>query len=102
MDTDDLIPMAYESLLLTEDVLDILIGELGALTSKKATEDDFLKGARSHLKTILRSARGYLDEWGYENEVDVREFLKSITELLAYVERTLAKSMAQRREIKTI
>ncbi|PIP08687.1 MAG: hypothetical protein COX51_03110 [Syntrophobacteraceae bacterium CG23_combo_of_CG06-09_8_20_14_all_50_8] len=62
MDTDNLTPMAYETISLAGNVLDVLRTEIGAFATVKNTEDDFLRGVRSHLRAILRSARGYLDD----------------------------------------
>jgi hypothetical protein len=43
MDTDDLTPMAYETIIKAEEVLDVLRSEIGASASDKKGEDDFLR-----------------------------------------------------------
>jgi len=53
VDTDDLTPMAYETI---NHAGHVLRSEIGASATGKITEDDFLRA-------ILRSARGYLDGW---------------------------------------
>jgi hypothetical protein len=96
MDTDDLTPMAYETIIRAQEVLDVLRIEIGASASDKKSEDDFLRGVRAHLRGILRSAREYLDSWNYLDSVDIRSFRKGVKEILAYVERTLATPCEQR------
>ncbi len=90
MDTDDLTPMAYETIIRAEEVLDVLRSEIGASASDKKSEDEFLRGVRAHLRGILRSAGEYLDSWNYLDSVDIRSFRKGVKEILAHVERTLA------------
>ena len=96
MDTDDLTPMAYETIIKAEEVLDVLRSEIGASASDKKSEDDFLRGVRAHLRGILRSAREYLDSWNYLDSVDIRSFRKGVKEILAQVERTLNTPYEQR------
>ena len=96
MDTDDLTPMAYETITRAEEVLDVLRSEIGASASDKKSEDDFLLGARAHLRRILRSAREYLDDWNYLDSVDIRSFRRGVKEILAHVEQALATPYAQR------
>ena len=96
MDTDDLTPMAYETIIRAQEVLDVLRSEIGASASDKKSEDGFLRGVRAHLRGILRSAREYLDSWNYLDSVDIRSFRKGVKEILAHVERTLATPYEQR------
>jgi hypothetical protein len=96
MDTDDLTPMAYETISRAGNVLDVLRSEIGASAQAKKTEEDFLRGVRAHLRTILRSAREYLDYWNYLGTIDRCAFRKDVQNLLTYVETTLATSYEQR------
>jgi hypothetical protein len=96
MDTDDLTPMAYETISRAGDVLDVLRSEIGASASGKKTEDEFLRGVRSHLREILRSANSYLDDWNYLDTVNVRDFRAGVKVVLAHVEKTMATPVAQR------
>lgn len=96
MDTDDLTPMAYDTISFAGDVLDVLRSEIGASAAVKKTEDDFLRGVRSHLRGILRSAREYLDGWNYLDTVNIRNFRTGVKGLLAHVEKTLATSLKER------
>ncbi len=98
MDTDYLTPMAYETISLAGEVLDVLRSEIGASAKDTRTEDDFLRGVRRHLRAILRSASSYLDEWNYLDEVDVREFRSGVKKVLAHVEQTLNTPLERRGE----
>jgi hypothetical protein len=96
MDTDDLTEMAYETIPRAGDILDVLQSEIGASASDKKTEDDFLRGAAVHLRKIQKSAKAYLDDWNYLEEVDIKVFRKDVVELLAFVERVLSIPYGQR------
>ena len=88
--------MAYDTISLAGDVLDVLRSEIGASAAGKKTEDDFLRSVRSHLRGILRSAREYLDGWNYLDTVNIRNFRTGVKGLLAHVEKTLATSLEDR------
>lgn len=96
MDTNNLSPMAYETISRAGEVLDVLRSEIGASASGKKTEDDFLRGVRSHLRGILRSASSYLDAWNYLDTVDVRDFRAGVKDVLAHVEKTMATPIPER------
>lgn len=88
--------MAHETISIAGDVLDVLRSEIGASAAGRATEDEFLRGVRAHLRSILRSAREYLDYWNYLDDVNVREFRKAVKLLLAHVDKTLATPYVER------
>jgi len=94
--------MAYETITLAGDVLDVLRSEIGASATGKATEDDFLRVVRGHLRAILRSARGYLDDWNYLDTVNLSDFRRGVQKLLTHVETTLGTSAAQRGKLKKL
>ena len=96
MDTDNLTPMAYEVISRAGDVLDVLQSEIGASASGKMTEEDFLRGIRSHLRAILRSASSYLDGWNYLDTVEIKPFRAGVKSLLAHVDQTLETPFDQR------
>jgi len=100
MDTDDLTEMAYETISRAGDVLDVLRSEIGAAAAGKTMEDEFLRGVRSHLSRILRSARDYLDSWNYLDTVNIRDFKRGVTELLSHIDKTLATPYEQRGEAR--
>jgi hypothetical protein len=97
VDTDDLSPMAYDVILQAADLLDVLKAQLGASASGVKTEDDFLRGVRTHLRGILRSTGAYLEGGGCLDDVDVREFRAGVRSLISHVDATLATPAAQRK-----
>jgi hypothetical protein len=96
MDTDDLTPMAYEMITMARDVLDDLRLEMGVAASDFRNEDAYLRAARAHLRSILRSATQYLDDHDCLEVVEIRPFRKGVKELLAHVEKTLATPIEER------
>ena len=98
MDTDYLTTMAYETLNLAYDVLDVLRSEIGAYASGCSTEEEFLQGVKKQLQDILSAPRDYLDFWNYLETVDMRLFKTGIRALIAHVEKTLATPYQDRGE----
>ncbi len=98
MDTGSPTPMAYKTIVRAGEVLDVLRAEIGASASDKKTEDDFLRGVKSHLRSILGSARTYLDGWNYLDTVNVRDFRRGVKELLEHVEKTITTPYEKRGE----
>ena len=98
MDTDCLTSMAYETITLACQVLDVLRSEIGAAASGCNTEEEFLQGAKNHLQDILSAPRDYLDFWNYLKTVDMRLFKTGIRALIAHVEKTLATPYQDRGE----
>jgi hypothetical protein len=65
MDTDELTEMAYDTILLAHEALDVLSLEIGASAKDYLTEDEFLRGTLIILKDILADPESYLDSWNY-------------------------------------
>jgi len=57
MDTDELTEMAYDTISLAHEVLDVLRLENGASAKEYGTEDEFLRGTLINLKDILTDAK---------------------------------------------
>ena len=98
MDTDCLMPMAYETITLACQVLDVLRSEIGAAASGCNTEEEFLQGAKNHLQDILSDPRDYLGFWNYLETLDMRLFKTGIRALIAHVEKTLSTPYQDRGE----
>jgi hypothetical protein len=98
MDTDDLTPMAYETIIRAGDVVDVLRSEIGASASGCKTEDDFFHNVRDRLYAILRFTWEYLDDWNCLDTVDKRRFRAGTKDLLGFVEVTLSTPFKQREE----
>lgn len=96
MDTDDLTPMAYETLSRSFDFCDVLRAEIGASAAEFRTEDDFLRGTRRYLGEILADPEGYLDSWNLLDDADVKAFVRGLNGLRAHVMTTLKTPRSQR------
>jgi hypothetical protein len=96
MDTDELTEMAYNTILLAYDVLDVLRLEIGASAKDYLTEDEFLRGTLANLKDISTDPESYLDSWNYLDMVNPKLFLKGVNNLISYVEKTLGTPQYQR------
>ena len=98
MDTDCLTPMAYETITLACQVLDVLRSEIGAAASGCNTEEEFLQGAKNHLQDILSAPRDYLGFWNYLETVDINRFKSGIRGVMAQVEKTVSTPYQDRGE----
>lgn len=89
MDTDDLTPMAYETLSMSFGVCDVLRSEIGASAADFKTEDEFLRGAVEYLNSILEDPEGYLDSWDLLDSIDVKTFKQGVRRVQAHIAATL-------------
>lgn len=96
MDTDELTEMAYETISLAHEVLDVLRLEIGASAKDYLTEDEFLRGTLKNLKDILADPEGYLDSWNYLDTVNTKRFVKGIEILMNHIKKTLRKPQHER------
>jgi len=96
MDIDELTKMAYETISLAHEVLDVLHLEIGSSAKKYKTEDEFLRGTLINLKEILADPENYLDSWSYLETVNLKSFVKGIEILMSHVEKTLKKPQHER------
>jgi len=96
MDTDNLTPMAYETLSRAFEFCDVLRAEVGASVAEYRTEDDFLRGTRRYLNEILADPKEYLDSWNLLDDTDVKAFVAGVKSLRAHVTGTLKTPRDQR------
>jgi hypothetical protein len=96
MDTDELTEMAYDTILLAHEALDVLSLEIGASAKDYLTEDEFLRGTLIILKDILADPESYLDSWNYFDTVNPKRFGKGIEILMNHVEKTLNTPLHER------
>lgn len=89
MDTDELTAMAYDTISLAQEVLDVLRLEISASAKEYETEDEFLRGTLINLQDILADPESYLDSWNYLDTVDSKRFVKGIEILMNHIEKTL-------------
>ncbi|MFQ5963234.1 MAG: hypothetical protein ACE5KZ_03010 [Candidatus Scalinduaceae bacterium] len=78
MDTDNLTPMAYETLNLAYSAIDVLRSEIGVSAMQYETEEEFLKGSIEYIEDILSEPKEYLDSWNYLDEVNIKGFIEKV------------------------
>jgi hypothetical protein len=88
--------MAYDTILLAHEVLDVLRLEIGASAKDYLTEDEFLRGTLINLKDIVADPESYLDTWDYLDTVNPKRFVKGIEILMNHVEKTLKTPQHER------
>ena len=96
MDTDNLTPMAYETLSLASKASDYLRSEIGAAVMQYSTEDQFLAGISGFLQEILQSPEEYLDMRGLLGSISVAKFLRHVKCTHAHIVSTLNVPLDQR------
>ena len=96
MDTDDLTPMAYETISLAYEACQPLRAEIGASAREFRTEDEFLCGVATYVEEILEDPEGYLDSWNLLDEVSVRAFVEKVRRVEAHIAATLNTPRIQR------
>ncbi len=96
MDTDELTEMAYDTISLAHEVLDVLRLEIGASARDYLTEDEFLIGTLIKLKDILADSESYLDSWNCLDTVNPKRFVKGVEILMNHVEKTLNAPLHER------
>ena len=92
MDTNDMTEMAWTIIVNASQVSDTLKAELGAMASRFKTEDEWLRGVRSHLEEILKDPDEYVDYWDLEivEAVSADMIVSITTELCRQVNKILA------------
>jgi len=98
MDTDDFSEMAWGIIVRAGRVSDTLKVELGALSRKYRSEDDWLRGVREHLEEIVEDPDDYVEFWHLEEfeGVTAGTIRELATELCRRVDEVLATSLNER------
>ncbi len=96
MDTDDLTPMAYETLNWAYSAIDVLRSEIGASAMQYETEEEFLKGSIEYIKDILSEPKEYLDSWNYMDKVNIKEFIEGVKKVREHIQETLNTPISER------
>lgn len=96
MDTDDLTPMAYQSILIADRITDDLAVNLGVISRDYSKEDDYLEGILEFVMEIQSYPVEYLDSWDLVDVLELERFRASIENLIAHIRRTIQTSMNQR------
>ena len=96
MDTDDLTPMAYETLSLAYQACDPMRAEIGAAASGYVTEDEYLTGMLEFFEEVLGAPRDYLERWNLTSEVNTKAFTKAVKRAQAHAMSTLRTPRSER------
>lgn len=96
MDTDDLTPMAYETLSLAYRACKPLRAEIGAAATDFKAEDEFLRGVSTFMQKLLDAPEDYLNSWDLLDEVEVPAFVEGVRRVKTYVAAILETPVSQR------
>jgi hypothetical protein len=98
MDTDDFSQMARGIIARAARVSDTLKAELGALSARFSTEDEWLQGIRKHLCEIVQDPDEYVESWSLEESegVDPKTIRNLAGKLGSQVDRVLAVPLSER------
>jgi hypothetical protein len=98
MDTDELSEMAYDIIIRAARVTDTLKAELGAMSSKYKSEEEWLRGARNHLKGIINDPEEYAEYWNLQEDEGItpKEIKKLAENLLRISEIVLVTPIKER------
>lgn len=96
MDSDDLTPMAYETLSQAFCIHDALRSEIGASAIHYRNEDDFLRGTLQEVENLIKDPNDYIDMWDLEDEVGIDEFRRRLEPLREHLLTTLSTSIEAR------
>ena len=96
MDTNQLTPMAYDSIGWANDASHFLKSEIGAACRDYRKEDDYLRGILTYVKEIESDPVDYLDSWNIAEQTDIKKFKQKIRELRKHIEKTIATPLKQR------
>jgi hypothetical protein len=96
MDTDDLTEMAYESIVIANEITDFLKCDIGVRSKDYKDENDYLKGILRFIQKIKNDPEGYLDSWNLLDEFDLAFFKKEIEFLEKHILKTLKTPIEKR------
>lgn len=96
METDDLTPLAYETIAQSFDVCEVLRAEIGASASNFRTEDEFLDGVIKFLDAILEDPEDYLDLWHLLDQLDMKTFAEGVRRVQAHAATVLKTPRGER------
>ena len=96
MDTDDLTPMAYETLSLAYQACEPMRAEIGVAAADYITEDEFLADVGKFMEEILETPEDYLESWDLLGEVELEAFVDGVRHIQAHLAATLITPRKQR------
>ena len=100
MDTDDLTNMAFQSIIIAEEINDFLKAELGAEARHHKTEDEYLNAILKKVRDIKKDINEFLEYWDILKVVNINIFKKDLKKLEMHILNTIETSMSKRRKYK--
>ncbi len=99
MDTDDLTPMAYASIVIANEITDFLKCDLGVRSGNYKNEDAYLNGILKFVRKIKYDPEDYLDYWNLWDELDMATFVKGLKDLEKHILKTIETPFDQRGDV---
>lgn len=98
MDADEFSEMAYDIIDRAARTSDTLKVELGALSGRYKSENEWLRGVSRHLKKIINDPQEYVDYWNLEEEEGIMsdKIKKASKGLLQRIDKVLITPLAER------
>ena len=98
MDTDEFSEMAYDIIVRAARTSDTLKAELGALSGRYKSENEWLRGVSRHLKKIINDPQEYVDYWNLEEEEGIMsdKIKKASEDLLQRIDKVLMMPLTKR------
>ena len=96
MDTDDLTEMAYESIIIANEITDFLKCDLGVRSKDYKDENAYLNGILKFVQKIRNDPKAYLDSWNLLEELDLDFFVKGIEYLEKHILKTIKTPIDKR------
>ncbi|MBC8394342.1 MAG: hypothetical protein H8E17_17455 [Deltaproteobacteria bacterium] len=99
MDTDDLTPMAYESIVIAYGISDYLKCDLGVRSGDYKDEVAYLNGILKFVRKIKHDPENYLDYWNIGDELDLTAFVKGLKVLEKHILKTIETPFDKRGDV---
>ncbi len=99
MDTDDLTPMAYASIVIANEITDFLKCDLGVRSENYKDEDAYLKGILKFVRKIKRDPEEYIDYWNLLNELDLKVLKNGLEGLAKHILKTIDTQFDKRGDV---
>ena len=99
MDTDDLTQMAYESLIIANEITDFFKADLGVRSKDYKDENSYLNEILRFVRKIRDDPEEYLDSWNLLEELVLAAFVKGIDELEKHIKKTIETPIEQRGDL---
>ena len=98
MDTDEFSEMAYDIIVRASRISETLKVELGAMSSRYKSENEWLRGAHNHLEEIIDAPEEYSDYWNLQEEEGITpdEIKKLSEDLLHRIDAVLLIPLSER------